>query len=381
MHVVLITHEISLTDGQGRVNLFLARALLAHGHTVHAIARQVDPGLRAMAGFSMTRVPVPRRPYVLEAPLFMLFAGLALHRTPRSAIRVNNGTAALAYAQVNYCHYCHAAFRQVARGPAPGLAGRLRHAYQRACTRFNSLAERYVYQRRSQTIIAISSRIRDELVQAAAIDPGRIQVVRNGVDPEEFRPPHDAAERADLRRRLALPAGPLVLFAGDLRSARKGLGALLRALLLLPDSVRLAVAGDAHGSPFVEEARALGLAERVVFLGFRRDMPLLMRAADLFAFPARYEPFSLVVLEAMASGLPVVTTAAAGASELLIQGVNGVVLEDPDDQRALAGAIQGILDDSEHGRAMGEAARTTALQHTWSYTMSRVEAILMSFVA
>jgi glycosyltransferase involved in cell wall biosynthesis len=381
MHVVLITHELSRTDGQGRVNLHLAHYLLARGHTVHAIARHVDPALRDLAGFSMTRVPVPRRPYLLEAPLFMLFAGLALRRTPRAAIRVNNGTASLARAQVNYCHYCHAAFRHVSRGAAHGLVGRLRHGYQRACTTVNALAERYVYRRRSETIIAISTRIRDELVQAAGVDPGRIQVVRNGVDPDEFRPPHDPAERAALRRHLAVPAGPLVLFAGDLRSPRKGLSTLLRALSLLPEPVMLLVAGDARGSPFVEEARTLGLAERVMFLGFRRDMPLLMRAADLFAFPALYEPFSLVVLEAMASGLPVVTTTAAGASELIIQGVNGVALEDPDDHRALARAMQGILDDRDLSHALGRAARATALQYTWAHTMSRLEAILMSFVA
>jgi glycosyltransferase involved in cell wall biosynthesis len=83
----------------------------------------------------------------------------------------------------------------------------------------------------------------------------------------------------------------------------------------------------------------------------------------------------------MASGLPVVTSAAAGASELITNGVDGVVLEDPQDERALAGTIWAILADRDHGQAMGAAARATALQYTWASVMSRVEDILMGCVA
>jgi glycosyltransferase involved in cell wall biosynthesis len=378
---VLVTHELSLTDGQGRVNLFLTRYLLARGHTVHAITRRVDPALRDLAGFTVTRVPTPKRPYILEGPLFMLFAGLALRRIAGEAIRVNNGTASLGQAHVNYAHYCHSAYLHTPTVAAHGVAGRLRWGYQRACTRLNALAEQFVYHRRSRLIIAISSHIRDELVRHAAVDPRRIRMVLNGVDTAEFHPSASEAERAELRCRLSLPDGPLVLFAGDLRSPRKGLGPALRALRLLPESVTLLVAGDTRGSPFTAEARRLGLAGRVVFLGFRRDMPLLMRAVDLFVFPAAYEPFSLVVIEAMASGLPVVTSAATGASEVITHGVDGVVLENPHDEAALAGAMRAILGDRERGQAMGVAARATALRYTWTSVMSRVEDILMGCVA
>ena len=128
----------------------------------------------------------------------------------------------------------------------------------------------------------------------------------------------------------------------------------------------LAVVGGTAGSPYPELARSLKLDDRVHFLGFRQDVPDLMKAADFLVFPSRYEPFGLVVLEAMATGIPVITAATTGAAELVTPDC-GVVLPDSDDTQALAEALNQLVKcDRQQRQQMGQVARTIAEQHSWA---------------
>ena len=110
---------------------------------------------------------------------------------------------------------------------------------------------------------------------------------------------------------------------------RKNLDTVLQALVGA-SGVHLAVVGAREGSPYPALAERLGVADRVHFLGFRRDMAQIMQAVDIFVFPSRYEPFGIVVLEAMASGVPVILAATVGAAEVVTPDC-GVVLPDPED--------------------------------------------------
>ena len=100
--------------------------------------------------------------------------------------------------------------------------------------------------------------------------------------------------------------------------------------------------GGTAGSPYPELARSLNLENRVHFLGFRQDVPDLMKAADFLVFPSRYEPFGLVVLEAMATEIPVITVATTGTTELVTPDC-GFVWPDSDDTQALAEALNQLV--------------------------------------
>jgi glycosyltransferase involved in cell wall biosynthesis len=107
------------------------------------------------------------------------------------------------------------------------------------------------------------------------------------------------------------------------------------------------------------------LNQRVHFLGYRRDIAQLMRAVDLFVFPSRYEACTLVLLEALASGLPVITATATGGAELVTPEC-GVVLPDSDDTDALADALSSMMSNPTRMQQMGKAARAVAEQHSWN---------------
>src|SRR5207248_3522502 len=120
--------------------------------------------------------------------------------------------------------------------------------------------------------------------------------------------------------------------------------------------VSLIVAGKSKTKPFERLARRLGVADRVRFIGYCPDMRNCYFAADFFVHPTFYDPCSNVVLEAMACGLPVITSAYNGACELLHPPREGYVLDDPHDHRRLAEALARMLDPARRA-ACGQAAR------------------------
>jgi glycosyltransferase involved in cell wall biosynthesis len=206
-----------------------------------------------------------------------------------------------------------------------------------------------------------------EELEGIPVPAGKITVIHNGVDTNEFCP--GSAERLH----FSLPFDvPLFLFAGDIRTSRKNLETVLKAVQRNP-RVHLAVAGNLRGSPYPSMARQLGIEERVHFLGMVHEMPLLMRSVDGFLFPSRYDPLGLVILEAMASGVPVITSRTAGGSELL--GTAGRILENPDDVETLAEWICEISTDESLRSKMGKDARIAALSNTWSRMANRYLAL------
>jgi glycosyltransferase involved in cell wall biosynthesis len=134
--------------------------------------------------------------------------------------------------------------------------------------------------------------------------------------------------------------------------------------------VHLAVAGILHNSPYPALAASLGLKDRVHFADMVIDMPALMRSVDAFVFPSRYEPMGLVLLEALAAGLPVITVRTAGGAEVITAG-SGIVLDDPNDAVALAAAIGQLAGDRAGARRLGAAAREVASTLSWQAMAER----------
>lgn len=156
-----------------------------------------------------------------------------------------------------------------------------------------------------------------------------VQVIPNGVNLERFRPPTDA-ERREARAALGLDDEHRVaLFVGhELRW--KGVPLAIDALVHAPTVMLLVVGGDSETIPLMlRRAERVGVLDRVHFAGVRTDLPAVFAAADMFVFPTLYEPYGMVVSEALASGLPVVATRQGCAADLVEDGVNGYLV-DPD---------------------------------------------------
>lgn len=212
-----------------------------------------------------------------------------------------------------------------------------------------------------RAVICNSTMVRDEILANFAIRPDRIHVIYNGVDLARFHP--DCRHgRADLRRQLGVKeADPVFLYVGS-GFQRKGLASAIRALAAVKPGQRprLWVIGkDKHQARYERLAGRLGVGSQVRFLGVQEDVRPFYGAADAFLFPTLYDPFPNVVLEAMACGLPVITSHKCGGAEYVQDGVHGFVA-DALDVGGLARAIESLSDSSLAGN-MGRAARNAVL--------------------
>ena len=219
----------------------------------------------------------------------------------------------------------------------------------------------------ADAFVAIASEIHAELA-AHGILPERIRSIPNGVDTRQFRPA-TAEERAALRGQLGLPAGPIVTYTGRLVSY-KGLGVLVDAWRVLaterPTGTLVLVGeggGDMHDceANLRETVARLGLEDRVRFAGAIPNVEDYLRAADIFAFPTEQEAFGLSLVEAMACGLPAVTTRVGGLADYVRDGENAAVIA-PRDTEGLANAIRDLVDSPALAARLGTAARATAVR-------------------
>jgi len=213
-------------------------------------------------------------------------------------------------------------------------------------------------------VIANSNRGREEIVRRFGLPWEKIRVVHNGIDLARFPPGRNADARNRFRKRYGIPDGETVfLFVGS-GFARKGVGTIARAARFLAEkgceSFRVVLVGKGDPSTYV---RSAGPASgRLLFTGPVAGADDLFLGADAFVFPTVYEPFSNACLEAAAAGLPVVTTAANGASEVFLDGQSGFLLQDPFDAAALSDRMEKLLSSDLRAR-MGEQARRVAEAH------------------
>ncbi len=359
MNIAIVTHRFMKGDGQGRVNYEVARAAVQRGHRVTLLAGEVAPELAAHEAVTWVPVPVDGWPTALLR--HQIFAWrtarwLSRHRDALDLV-VTNGFITWAAAEVNAVHHVHSMSRRAASHAAHVRRGPYAW-YQWLFSALNAYWEKQAFEK-ARTVVAVSEKVRDEL-EAVGVPEENIRVICNGVDTEEFVP------GAEDRAALGLPEDvPLALFVGDLRTPGKNLDTVLRAVRRAP-ALHLAVGGSRERSPYPQMAKELDIEKRVRFLGYRRDVPALMRAADLFVFPSRYEACSLVMLEALASGLPVVTARTAGGAEIVAEA-GGTVLPDPNDAEGLTRTLRALVVDPDRLARMSHAARATAEKYTWTH--------------
>lgn len=209
-----------------------------------------------------------------------------------------------------------------------------------------------------RAVICNSRMVRDEVARYYGVPEDKLEIIHNGIDLKAFHPGLAGAHRRALRERYGIAQdAPLVLFVGN-GFERKGVPQLLRAFSRMRrgDARLLVVGGDRKLAAAQGLARRLGIAERVRFAGAQREVKPFYGAADAFALPTLYDPFPNAALEALACGLPLLTSHSCGAAELIADGDNGYV-RDALDETGLAGALDSL---AERGGAMRDAARASA---------------------
>ena len=223
-------------------------------------------------------------------------------------------------------------------------------------------------------IMALSKRVANDFERLHGVSPKQIRLVYNGVDVERFSPKHREKYRSSTRQLLNVGDDTMLLLIVAHNFRLKGVPTLLKAVAKWKNQdrpIHLAVVGGKRLKPYLRMARRLGIADHVTFVGVVKDAVPFYAAADVYVHPTLFDPCSLVVLEAMASALPVVTSRFNGVSELLTKGHQGHVISDPLDANELLECLR-LFTDTNICSQMGLAARKLALNHSFEHNVDEV---------
>ncbi len=211
---------------------------------------------------------------------------------------------------------------------------------------------------RLKAVICNSHMVAEEIRRDYGLAADKIHVIYSGVDTVAYHPNLKARHRVALRERYGIPQdAPLFLYVGS-GFERKGLAALLQAFAQLPPQAHLLIVGkDKKEKRFQTLAARLGLTQRAHFAGAQQDVKPYYGAADAFVLPTLYDPFPNVALEALAAGLPIITSTKSGAAELVENGKNGYAV-DALDIAGLSAAMTQLLAPALAAQ-LGAAARLT----------------------
>jgi UDP-glucose:(heptosyl)LPS alpha-1,3-glucosyltransferase len=323
MQIALIRSRGSSTGGAELYAARLMTALVAGGHDVHLLAERWDnmPAGVRLHPLEVTGSRAQRPVRLAEAAAATVTRArfqcvLSLERTAcQHVYRAGDGVHRVWLEQ-------YRRFSPWWRRPFIGLGAFHRNVLNLERLTFDPTRTRHV--------IVNSTMVRDEIVRCFGFPADRIHLVRNGVRTERFR----SGQRDATRARLGIrPDEYVLLFVGS-GWVRKGLPVLVEVMKRFHarrDSVKLIVVG---------KGRLRGVPPNVIFAGTTDAVQDFYAAADLFTFPPIYEPSANVVFEALAAGLPVITTVFNGAGEVLTPGIHGTILPDPADANALEEAIQ-----------------------------------------
>jgi len=335
--------------GAERAVLAVAQALIARGVsvTVYAPADRAGPELPAPGA----RVAVPVAP--LPGPLRALALSTALPRAARrDGADVLVACGKLRDAELHWPHGgLHRAARHASSGAGRGMTlgggARLLRRLRSTEWAFDAIetANLAACEAGAARFVALSQRVIGDLDSPAVA--GQATVLRNGVDHTIFVPPSSEARRLArqslVQRSGASPDASLALFCAH-QFRLKGLDTAIRAVAATP-GVHLVVAGSGKPHSYLKLAGRLGAYDRVSFLGRVEGMTSVYQGADCLLHPSRYDPCSLVVLEALACGLPVVGSIADGASELIPPGA-GKVVKEPEAAPSFARGLARVMHDS-----------------------------------
>ncbi len=376
---LVILHANAARGGAERYTLDLAAALVKRGHDVWILAS------------SFQSQPFAGKPLLIEAK-GMTRTGRYEGFIDRVQLELGNPPHRFdvvhAMLPIRRCDIYHPHAGVAAEAVAAGhlnKAGGVSRLFSRLGNRFNARRHKFAEVEREMlaaappVIFCLSDLIKTVVKKHYPDFPDeKLISLFNGIDLDRFDPSRNQQARKTIRDRLNIGTDAVVglMLAQDFE--RKGLRQAIEALARVEDSkLLLIVGGKPDPSVYQKSARSLGVAHRMRFVGSVAQPADFYQAADFFLLPTFFDPCSLVVLEALAMGLPVISTMQNGACEIMIDGVHGRVLTDPGDIAALANSIAEMLDPARR-KNMASACLGIRPMLSQDAHVSLVEAIYSS---
>ena len=359
MHIALTVGQFNQLGGIERITVQLALGYRQLGHEVTVLAVDWDKAYEEQ--FNFVKVNAPTKPAWRGSLAFPLAMTRAVSQGSYDFIHAQ-GASSLKF-DLNTLHSVHAAWMSILRAETkPWSLKGLSRRFRPTPDWVTIALERLQAKNRDAFFHVYSRSMQQEAIKFSKIPADLVKFVPLGVDLANFQP--NDLVRTHEREVWGIDDSDIVLLFVANSFARKGLSTILSAIAELGQrELQLVVVGRDNPQPYLQQIEELGLQPQVHFLG-HRDVTPCYQAADVFVLPTTYEPWGLVIGEALACDLPVITSALAGAADLITSGENGILLEDPCSVRELSQALQTVL-VPETLRRMAKAARPSVQNASW----------------
>lgn len=376
MKIALVRKAYTPYGGAERYLAQLIERLSRQGHEVHVFANRWEEGKgKGPEGqVFFHHVPMIGAPSFMEALSFALFSKRLLQEETFDIIHSFERTL---YQDIYRAgDGCHREWLIQRRKIDPWLK-RVLHPLNPLHRSLLFLEKELFRSPRLKRIVANSQKGKKEIIRHYGVPAKKIDVIYNGVDLDVFHPRNVALYRRPVREELKInPEAFVILFLGS-GFRRKGLDSLITSFPKIKKEIPkayLIVAGKDRIDEYREKARRLGVENRILFLGPTQRAKELYAASDLFVLPTVYDPFSNACLEAMATGIPVLTTLQNGVAELIEDRKNGFLIPGPTHVDEIAEKIKTFFYDRDR-TSTGEKARETCSHLDMDSVLNRLIAI------
>ncbi len=346
------------------------RLIAATGFDFHVYANRWEQSANPI---TFEKVPIISFPKFLTTPSFAYFTGCRIKRNNFSLVHSHER---IFGADIFTLH---------------GIPHRywVRHIRRKKMSLYDLatawVEKKLVYEGNCKKFIAVSSQTKDIFLEEYKIDPGLVDIIHPGVNLNDYVRQDKASVRLSIRRELGINSvDPVILFA-SMNFEIKGLDNIMFSLTKLKAQNRkfkLIVAGKGNIKKYTRLAQEAKIIEDVIFTGpvNKEKLVKMYLAGDCYIMLSKFDTFGMVVLEAMAAGLPVIISNNVGAKDLVHEGENGFIINDTTDSDYIAAKIA-LLCDENMRRPLAERAYQTATQNTWDQVAAKYQEIYMSILA
>lgn len=365
MKIAIVTHNFIYNDGQGIVNTELAKYLAKNGYRLFLIGCRFDDSLKKYKNIRFFKIPVLfEKPNIIKQINFFIISDFVLLFLKPDLIHLNGANTSFIKHHINHAHFCHSYWVKELKRIEEPMLKKIYHYFYHS---FNAFWEKLCFRYLAKIIVAVSPKVKYEIHKYCNIPVEKIKVIPNGVDINKFTP-----EKRDISRKMLIEKFGLkkddfiLLFAGDMRTDRKGFGTIIKAMELLKDydDIKLIALGSLEGNIFIDQVKNKGL-RNIIFAGFVNDTENYFPGVDLFLTPSyQCDHYSLVIFESLSSGVPVITSPFyfVKKDEYLIHDeYNGFSIKTPDDHLGIKDLILKLYKDRKLLKELSKNARKTAL--------------------
>ncbi|MFN3966284.1 MAG: glycosyltransferase family 4 protein [Endomicrobiia bacterium] len=380
MKIAIIVREYHRKGGISKVVVEIAERMANLGYEVHIFTGNYDKientkvifhKIPIIKGVVFNKLGLYKISKFLQGISFCIISKFYLKYDIFDIVHVNGDT--LAKFDIRMAHSCHKAWLKLAnknlKGPFDWIKKNLNpHHWRILITeKFNFTKGNY------KKIIAISEITKQEIIENYNVPFGDIVVVPLGVDLNKFNPEHKKLYRSEIRNKYNISEEEIVLLFVGYDFHRKGLEFVIKAISRLKNQdIKLLVVGRDKVWPYINLAKKINVIDKIIFVGAQNEINKFYSASDIFVFPTIYEPFGLVVIEAMASGLPVIVSKIAGSAEIITDSKDGMLIGDPKNVEEISEKLYFLIKNKELREEIGKNARITAENFSWDKITDRI---------